>query len=249
MRTYLLTMDPVRRDRTIRELDKAGIRPPQIVVVHGVNGRETVRSEDLGHACRYFCTDKTVGCGISHIRIADMVARSKAPYALVVEDDIRAIPGVTCMAAMDEARRRVSQTQPDWHIIKLHWTGFPRLHMSGSTGAYLLSDKGARILREQQLHWHIDLQFPYALNVVDGPLLWQTFDPQTPPIIGNMSWRFYASQHLFGFGGLVVTVMQFLCVLAIVVILLVVATTANYRRNSQSARSVSNTPTTKPLAM
>lgn len=237
MRTYLLTMDPVRRDRTLEELAKAGISPAQIVVVHGVNGRETVRNEDLGQACRYLCTDKMVGCGMSHIRIADMVARSEASYAFVVEDDVRAIPGVTSMAAMEEARRRISQTQPDWHVIKLHWTGFPHLHISGSTGAYLLSNRGARILREQRVHWHIDLQFPYALNVVDGPLLWQTFDPQTPPIIGNMSWRFYASQHLFGFGGLVVTVMQFLCVLAIVVLLAVALVLLSWSTSAARARA------------
>ena len=216
---YVISMDNVRHDRTLEELKKAGLdstRAPGVDAtsltkqspsgVIGGRGKEAVST-----FCRVFCPDKVVGSGLAHLNVATRFLSQTSVtqvYCLVLEDDVKVTDASRCTyAAISAIASRAKASFGEWDIIRLHcfgrcgkWPGEQKGDivatgiLAGSLAAYLLSRSGAEKLSKLKLIHYLDLGInsPHFVTL-NGPRVFETFDPLDPPIIGGQSWRFWVS--------------------------------------------------------
>ena len=115
---------------------------------------------------RAFCPSSTIGCGISHIELAEYLYKNdKNPYALILEDDVYPLS-----TKLKDIIQHITSNPKfkDWDIIRLYCQGFyPKGYkydsftsklFSGSAAAYLLSKKGQKKMSDKIVKYHIDTQ-------------------------------------------------------------------------------------------
>lgn len=237
MYAYIISIDPDRYDRTARELARVGVRG---ILFQGVDGKRDRQSPQVTPFCAQFCTDKMIGTGLAHIRLAEHIARtghdSKSQHTLVVEDDVwNPVPDL-----VTRIQEVVRNAQSEWDVITLFCQGVcasPRF-LSGSTAAYLISLGGARKLSKKRLSYHIDMQWSSGLNIYLGPTLFETCDPRQPPILFRQSWLFWTKQHLIRVGAWDVTVGH-LVVGLIVLLGVVMIIIESHSRSNRPKRRIS----------
>jgi GR25 family glycosyltransferase involved in LPS biosynthesis len=167
--------DPPNRKKLI----ESGLNP---ITFQGVDARkdEHHHVEKVHELCQYTCPKSTIGCGLSHILLANKLYSDKIPLALVLEDD--AYPKFFKID-FDEIMNSVPD---DWEIIKLHSGGYcdNSFHrgMSGSTAAYLINRKGMYKVQNLKLYYHIDLQ----MNLSDIKMY----------KVNNIFWTDESSSHI-----------------------------------------------------
>jgi len=120
--------------------------------------------------CRTFCSRSAIGCGVSHVILAEhFLEKDPFDFCLILEDDM--IPLYTNLAT--KINQCVDQMKSvDWDIIKLYCSGMCFYNNKKitktdkmkhrSTGAYLLSLKGAQKIAKFTVDDHIDKQFEYS---------------------------------------------------------------------------------------
>lgn len=108
-----------------------------------------------------------IGCGLSHIRLADYIINNdKNSFAVVLEDDVK--PTITNFREM--VIETVRETPGNWDIIKLNYHGAcqnpnnPFL-LCGSTSGYIISRTGLYKLSNLRLKYHIDWQIQIDKNI------------------------------------------------------------------------------------
>ena len=72
MNTYIINLekDSSNLQRTKNELKKSGFNMKNIHRFNAVNGKNINRwDEDIHIMCKNICTDKMIGCGLSHINL------------------------------------------------------------------------------------------------------------------------------------------------------------------------------------
>jgi GR25 family glycosyltransferase involved in LPS biosynthesis len=132
----------------------------------GFKGINAKKNEHLRYAdritpmCQYFCPKSPIGCGLSHILLADTLFQKQVPMALILEDD--AYPLVQSI----DFEQIIQSVPPDWELIKLHCDpnckdGEYRVIKEDeamSTAAYIINTKGIQKLKDMKLSYHIDHQ-------------------------------------------------------------------------------------------
>ena len=110
--------------------------------------------------CNTFCNYGMIGCGLSHIKLADTIYKNdKNNFSLILEDDVFPIKNDIKQSIIN----LVKNTPINWDIIKIYNVGFCKqlknpMWLCGSTAGYLLSKKGALKLSKLKLNYHIDIQ-------------------------------------------------------------------------------------------
>jgi hypothetical protein len=108
--------------------------------------------------CVSACPKGVMGCGLSHILLAQKLWDQGTDVALVLEDDV--YPSVDNL--QEEMEKVMREVPEDWGIIKLHCDmcldGTQPKGANGSFAAYIVNRKGMNYLKNLQLDWHIDLQ-------------------------------------------------------------------------------------------
>lgn len=125
------------------------------------------KKENTTTGCKLFCTDGIIGCGLSHIKLAEKILKEDTnDFALILEDDVS--PRVNNFK--DEIYKAVERAPKDWDIIKIYYHGFCKypnnlFWMCGSSAGYLISKRGAKKISELKLDNHIDIQYQQSSNV------------------------------------------------------------------------------------
>ena len=141
-------------------LTEAGFSP---VGFKGINARKDEHleyPERVNGLCQSFCPKGIIGCGMSHVLLAQKLYDDGVPLALVVEDDAYPKPGFS-ESDLDSILR---EAPSDWEILKLHCDMYCKDGSSdvkmidGSTGAYLINEKGIKKLKDTKVFYHIDFQ-------------------------------------------------------------------------------------------
>ena len=211
MKTYIINLknDNKNLDRTKNELKKGEFNMDNVFRFDAVNGKEIKKWQANIHPfCKMFCTDKMVGIGLSHIKIADYLYSQNLDYALVLEDDIKTKSNRNLENDLNEIIKTVLEQDPNWDIIILHRQGLgitykkTRNQLVGSTAAYLISKSGMKKISQLQLSWHIDYNRNSKIfNTYMGPNLFDTYELESSfnifnkPVIFGKSFHFWINQH------------------------------------------------------
>jgi GR25 family glycosyltransferase involved in LPS biosynthesis len=152
---YVITIQDDFPNR--KSLERIGLNP---VTFKGVNAKKDEHLKHLKHVhpvCQKFCPRGTIGCGLSHILLAQKLYDANVPIALILEDD--AYPKVSEI----DFEQIISSVPEDWEMIKLHCDMYCKdgtydAGINASTGAYLINRKGMKKLSTKRVIQHIDLQ-------------------------------------------------------------------------------------------
>ena len=106
-----------------------------------------------------------IGCGLSHILLANKIKNLNLDIALIMEDD--AFPlfnKKNFNKILNTTIQEINILDKDWDIIQLHSDAPFSTHetyfthsLCGSTAAYLISKKGAIKMSKEKVFWHIDI--------------------------------------------------------------------------------------------
>ena len=139
--------------------------------IYGKNLTEDDKNFKKNHItkkCDLICTHGMIGCGLSHIKLANYIIKNeKNDFSLILEDDVKPI--------VSNFREKIikiyNNTPNDFDIIKIYYHGACKnenisnnLLICGSTAGYILSKKGAEKLSNFKLDFHIDWQMQQKSN-------------------------------------------------------------------------------------
>jgi len=156
----------------------------------------------ISSACKHYCSDKIIGCGVSHIMLYKHIQKTDTnSFALILEDDILVTePDVDYNAEIIKLVNIYNITNPKWNIIRLHSMGFDM----GSTAAYIININYINELSNIILHYHIDLQQSFLYKIINLNILFTTRDnlidymfPHDNIYIDNQKLGFYMNIHFF----------------------------------------------------
>lgn len=216
---FVISVDPTRLERTRKELSKTDLT---FIHLRGVSTKRVREDSRISFLGNIFCTEKILAVALAHINAASFfLTSSKAPFCLVLEDDI-AVPQ---NAAITYAYVREQIVEPlkdeDWDFVRLHsifgnfpWVAEspgeyvvsrpqPSTFLTGSTAAYLLSRQGAHKLQKHRIVYHLDVMMNSpGFNSFTGPQLFTTFDLRGGPRIGGQDLAFWMGQDVLQLGPL-----------------------------------------------
>jgi hypothetical protein len=124
----------------------------------GVDARQNEHLEHLDRvhpACQRVCTKSVIGCGVSHVLLAEKLHDEGVPLALVLEDDAYPLGDIDIDAI-------TSEVPDDWEVIRLHCDPYcdesNEVGLNGSTAAYLINASGMEKMKDVKVATHIDFQ-------------------------------------------------------------------------------------------
>jgi hypothetical protein len=173
--TYIINLkqSTSRFQRTLEELTKANIT--DISHFNAIYGKQVdiQNTNKVSPLCKLFCTENIIGCGLSHIQVAKLFFATNKEFCLVVEDDIRILNHKTFKTDVLNLYNKYKHKD----IIRLFCQGVCQNNsglFAGSTAAYILTKKGASIIKKWKVAYHIDVQF-FLLDVHNTQLI-STYD-------------------------------------------------------------------------
>lgn len=212
--TYVINMekDKDRLDRTINEFKKSDISYLERFDAINVNNYDLRNDKTVTKKCRHYCTNKIIGCALSHIFLARSLLQNaySQDFALIVEDDIKIKYPKTLQH--DILKFVDTLNYKDWDIILLFCQGWcPNVGNkkqkysplpAGSAAAYLISQNGLKKMSNLKVSYHFDIIIHYYFNVYNGPELFTTYDKSySNPIldlkIKNQNVGFWINQDFF----------------------------------------------------
>jgi GR25 family glycosyltransferase involved in LPS biosynthesis len=143
-------------------LIRAGLSPQRFKGVDAKKGHHKEHLYRLTNNCKKFCPSGVIGCGLSHILLAEQLLYNGygTQGSLILEDDVTPINESTLL---NDIQSTIESVPQDWDIIKLHCdmcidgTNSHNIN-GGSFAAYLISKSGLEKMASLKLDWHIDLQ-------------------------------------------------------------------------------------------
>lgn len=157
-------------------LDTLGL---QYEVIRGVHGKMLTMDERRAIAtpvCAQWCTASTIGCAASHVLAWRDAVASGRPYTLILEDDTeldrdtphilaRLLPRIPKDADVVLLGCYLCATNPRSPVVDASAIGVKRIRQFSGTHAYIVTQKGARVLLEYAtpIKYHID-RIMTALN-------------------------------------------------------------------------------------
>ena len=201
--TYVISMDDERYARTLGELASIGISGDRVTRVEGVDGATAREGGNITRGCKLFCTNRMVGCAQAHKNVSrTFLAESDHPWALVAEDDIRALENTT-LEAIQAAGEYAIEKDLEFLLLFCQGVCDNQSRMAGSTAAYIITRKGARADQSKPVSGHIDL-VRNAENVemeINREMLFSTYDARSGICIGNQRASFWLQQDAFRVAG------------------------------------------------
>lgn len=204
--TYYINLenDNVRNENTIKELEKTNLHYQRFSAIDGkiVDKDDLVERKIISNVCKHFCTDKMIGCGVSHIMLYKHLQKTDTnKFALILEDDILVTePNLDYNEEITKIVNTYNVSTPAWNIIRLHSMG---LNM-GSNAAYVVNMNHIHELSSMMLQYHIDLQQSFLYKIINLNTLFNTRDhmiyytyPHDNIYIDNQKVGFYMNSHSF----------------------------------------------------
>ena len=204
-KTYYINLDKdqKRNEEMINELNKTNLNYERFSGIDGkiVDKKELVEKKLISPFCQTICTDKTIGCGISHILLYKHIKQyDKNDYAIILEDDIQVInPELNYTKEIKKIIKTYNKQNPNWEIIRLHSFGFG----IGSNAAIILNLNYIEQFSNTTLHYHIDIQQYLENNIIDLNILFNTKDylidysiPFYNIFFDNQKIGFYMNNHI-----------------------------------------------------
>ena len=203
--TYYINLekDKSRNEQTIQELKKTNLTYERFQGIDGtsVDKQALIDEAIISPFCKSFCTNKTIGCGISHLMLYKHIKQNDTnDYALILEDDIIVTnPELNYNEEIENIIYEYNTKKPNWQIIRLHSMG---LHM-GSAAAQIINLKYIDTFSCTTLYYHIDLQQTLCYSIVNLNILFDTRDneimyniPINNTYIDNKKLGFYLNTHV-----------------------------------------------------
>ena len=175
--TYVINMRGAT-DRMRGMTDKVRGAGLDFIRVEGVDGRVAAltRTPDIHQWCSLTCTPGVIGCALSHMDVWRRCRAEGHAAALVLEDDAVLVPGFA-----KKLERALARVPKDYDVLLLgyddsaHWRPTMSVMPTGRTArrvspdfaepaafygthAYVVSEKGARALRDMRATFQIDIQ-------------------------------------------------------------------------------------------
>ena len=146
-----------------KSLENVGLYPI------GFKGIDSRKDEHIGYTgkinpiCKHFCPKSTIGCGLSHILLAENLYNEGTQLALILEDD--AYPKFSKF----DLNKILEDVPDDWEIIRLHCDMYcdnsNKVKLNGSTAAYLINWKGIQKQKDIKLAGHVDAQTNFMSGI------------------------------------------------------------------------------------
>jgi len=231
--TYYINLekDVSRNNETVKELNKTNLKYRRFKGIDGkmVDIKKLLKKKIIYSFCSTCCTDKMIGCGMSHIFLYRHIKKydKDKDYALILEDDILVTnPNLNYNKEIKDIIDKYNKKAPTWEIIRLHSMGLN----IGSTAAYIINLKYIDKISSTKLYYHIDIQQTFQNNIINLNTLFNTRDnlikynnPISNIFLDNQKIGFYLNQHVIKIFETDICsyhiVMLFICVIILILIL------------------------------
>ena len=172
--TYVINLNSSkdRWRRTLLELSNANVNRVERFVA--IDGSKHTDHSNVTSLCKQICTKEMIGCALSHIAVANVFSRSNEDYCVVVEDDVRILNPSTFVSDV----QRLYRVHKEKEVVRLFCQGlcYTKARFAGSTAAYILTRKGASVIKGMNVSYHIDLMLNH-LNIHNEQLV-STYDDE-----------------------------------------------------------------------
>ncbi len=168
MKTFVINLDKYL-DKFLKQkpfLEKIGLNVNRFSGINAINNEHLKHKSLINNISQIITPNSIIGCGLSHILLAEHIKNLNLDISLIMEDD--AFPlfqKKKFHKLLKKTIQEISIIDKEWDIIQLHSDApFPThdtyfTHtFCGSTAAYLISKKGAIKMSNQQLITHMDIQ-------------------------------------------------------------------------------------------
>lgn len=170
MKTYVINLDKYKHrfDKQKPILESVGLNVERFNAIDAINNEHLKYKNNINTFAMHFTPKTVLCCGLSHILLANYINKyeNNKSYVLIMEDD--AFPLIKDETKFqNELNKTVNDIyilDSNWDIIQLHSDAcYPCFNtyfthaLSGSSAAYLLSNKGAIKLANDKVISHIDL--------------------------------------------------------------------------------------------
>lgn len=212
-KTYYINLDKdkKRNKETIHELNKTNLKYERFPGIDGkkIDKKEYIKKNIISNTCKNICTDKTIGCGISHIMLYKHIKKyDNNDYAIILEDDIIVTnPNLNYKKEIKKIIKTYNKERPNWQIIRLHSMGFKL----ASSAAIILNLKYIESFSNTILYYHIDIQQWFQNNIINLNTLFNTKDHfiQYSNLFYNLYFDnqkigFYMNNHVFNCFGMII---------------------------------------------
>ena len=142
-------------------LIEEGLNPIRFRGIDARKDEHIAYKDRVTKKCQLTCPKSVIGCGLSHILLAQHLKDIGVPLALVLEDD--AFPKVCNL--LEQIQKTMNEVPEDWDMIKFHCGSFGRqkhADTGASTAAYMLNSSGIQKLSNLKLNFHIDNQLKFG---------------------------------------------------------------------------------------
>jgi hypothetical protein len=147
-----------------KSLQSIGLNPIGFKGVNGKRDEFLKYQEYIDPDCFASCPKTVIGCGLSHILLAEKLYEEGHDVALVLEDD--AYPKVVHF----DFESIIKSVPSDWEIIKLHCDTHCKdgsyVTEFGSNAAYIINRKGMFKLKNLKVKFHIDYQLVKLSDII-----------------------------------------------------------------------------------
>ena len=240
MKAFIINLknDIKRYERTKHELKKVGIKAKRFNAINGSNYKHDIQlQKNVTPFCKKFCNYKMIGCGLSHILLAQYLNKYNTnfndDFYLIVEDDIKVFD-LDIKNKINKIVNYYNTNFKSWDIILLFCQGLCFKNgtnkynkLMGSTAAYLISKSGVEKMAKLQLSFHIDyIRNNKNFKVFNGPQLFTTFDdnnfttfPKNIKVF-NQTLGFWQSQTVIKIPGVDINISVITLVLIVVILLI-----------------------------
>lgn len=171
--TYVINLkkDKQKWKKMQSNFKNTGIKLIRFNAIHGANltdDDKIFKKNHITKKCDLICTDSMIGCGLSHIKLANnIINNDKNDYSLILEDDVNPIVS----NFKNEIIKAINNAPKNADMIKIYYHGACKnpndpFLICGSTAGYIITKKGAEKLSNFQLDFHIDWQMQQTPNFI-----------------------------------------------------------------------------------
>jgi len=168
MKTFVINLDKYIENFNYQKsfLEKVGLEVERFKGINALENEHLNYQEYINNLSLRFCPNSILGCGLSHLLLSKLINDREYDITLIMEDD--AFPIYNKKEEFNYYLKKtineVNIIDKEWDIIQLHSDApFPTHetyfchYLSGSTAAYLISNRGVKKMIKEKVVWHIDI--------------------------------------------------------------------------------------------
>ena len=197
--TYYINLkqDKQRNQETIAELNKTNLIYQRFEGTDGnvIDRQKYLDEKIIYNFCKIICTNKTIGCGISHVLLYKHIQKyDKNKFCLILEDDILVTnPELNYTQEINDIVNKYNIENPTWEIIRLHSFAFGM----GSAAAQIINLKYIDKFAKTTLYYYNDIQQSFMHNIINLNFLFNTRDDLIH--YNNLFYNIYFDNQKIGF--------------------------------------------------